>query len=257
MTVLEPLVPGMLEREVRGMTWPEFQSYMKVKWLPGQHMALIAPTGGGKSNFVCNLLPLRKYVLAMDSKGGDETLAELLKYGFQNIHWPLKKKWWHRKHQVRKDIEEGKPARLIIGGTMQTQEEWPVIRTEIASALHDAFNERNWTVYVDELQITADRRLMNLGRNIEMLLIAARTRKVSLITSFQRPANVPRSASEMSIWFVVFYTRDRATVERLAEMAGRDYAEMRGFIRGLPEFCVLVFSRNPRDPVIVTKAPKL
>jgi hypothetical protein len=195
-------------------------------------------------------LPQRKYVLALDPKGGDSTLASLLNVGFERSEWPPSKK-------VRKAIEEGKPARLIIGSEIKTVEDLGGLRRMIGLALRDAFNEQGWTVYIDELQIVADRRLMALGAHVERNLIAARDRKVSMVMSFQRPANVPLSASEMSTWFMVLYTRDRDVVSRLAEMAGRPTAEMRGMVKALPKYCVLLFSRDPREPVIVTQADKV
>jgi hypothetical protein len=233
---------------VIGMPWDEFQEHFRKQWKPGQHVALIGPTGTGKSTLMVGILPMRKYVMALDPKGGDSTLSKLESYGFIHSEWPPNKK-------VRKDIEDGKPARLIIGGKLKTADELPKLRAQLARALTDSFNERGWTVYLDELQIAADRRMMNLMTPIERNLIAARDRKVSMVGSFQRPAYVPRAASEMSTWFVVFYTRDRDVVRRIAEMAGRPTEEVRGMVEGLPEFCVLLFSRNPRDPVIVTSAP--
>jgi hypothetical protein len=61
----------------------------------------------------------------------------------------------------------------------------------------------------------------------------------------------------MSTWFMVMYTRDRDTVDRLAEMSGRPTPEIRGMVKGLPRYCTLVFSNDPREPVIVTKADKV
>lgn len=233
---------------VEGMPWADFQEWFKAHWKQGQHVALIGPTGTGKSTLMVGILPMRKYVIALDPKGGDSTLSKLEKHGFERSAWPPSK-------QVRKNIEEGKPARLIVGADLKSAEELPKLRNQIALALKDAFDERGWTVYIDELQIAADRRMMNLMTSIERNLIAARDRKVSMVGSFQRPAYVPRAASEMSTWFIVFYTRDREVVRRISEMAGRPTEEVRGMVEGLPEYCVLMFSRNPRDPVIVTSAP--
>jgi len=236
---------------VASLEWEsEFLPWFAYRWEPGQHVALVGPTGTGKTTLMVGVLPLRDYVLALDPKGGDSTLSRLLDVGFQPSEWPPTK-------EVRKQIEEGYPAQLIVGSKLTGTEDLPRLRQQIATALRDAFNERGWTVYIDELQIVADRRFMNLGGSVERNLIAARDRKVSMVMSFQRPANVPRAASEMATWFIVLYTRDRDTVERLAEMAGRPAAELRGLIKGLPEFCVLVFSRNPRDPVVVTLATKV
>lgn len=242
MTVLDGL-------QVEGMEWKPFLEWFKPRWLPGQHLSIVGPTGAGKTNFVAGILPLRKYVVALDPKGGDSTLAKLTKYGFEHHEWPPTK-------EVRKQIEEGHPARLIVGAGIRSVDDLPKLRGMIAEALKDAFNETGWTVYIDELQIVTDTRLMKLSGPVERNLIAARDRKVSMVMTFQRPANVPRSASEMSTWFLVMYTRDRDTVDRIAEMAGRPTAEIRGLVKGLPEYCALVFSRNPREPIIVTKAKK-
>lgn len=238
----------MNELEVVAKPWEEFLEWFKGKWELGQHVALVGPTGAGKTVYVVNILPLRKYVIALDAKGGDESLELLTKKGFIYSQWPLTSKQW-------KEIEGGKPMRVIVGAGIQSLEDLPLLKAEIATALRDAYNQKRWTVYIDELQLVADRRLMNLSARVEVNLIAARNRGVSIVSSFQRPANVPRSASEMSTWFIVFYTRDRDTVDRLAEMAGRPTPEIRGMIRGLPEFCTLIFSRNPREPVVVTRAP--
>lgn len=233
--------------DVVGLKWPDFLNWFRGQWQPGEHVSLVGPTGTGKTTIMVGVLPMRKYVLALDAKGGDSTLARLEQHGFQRTTWPPSK-------EIREQIELGQPARLIIGSPVRTTEDLPRLRHEMAQVLTDAFNEQGWTVYLDELQIIADRRIMNLSSAVERNLIAARDRGVSMVMSFQRPANVPRSASEMSTWFLVLYTRDRDTVRRLAEMAGRPVAEMRGFVQGLPEYAVLVFSRNPRAPVIVTRA---
>lgn len=236
--------------QVVGLDWEQFKLWFRANWEPGQHVSLVGPTGTGKTTLMVGILPMRKYVLALDPKGGDSTLSSLEKLGFQRSPWPPER-------STRKQIEEGHPARLIVGSQIKGVEDLPKLRKQIGMALKDAFNEQGWTVYLDELQIVADRRLMNLSASVERNLIAARDRKVSMVMSFQRPANVPRSAAEMSTWFIVLYTRDRDTVDRLAEMAGRLTAEMRGMVKGLPKYCVLVFSRDPRAPVIVTKADKV
>lgn len=242
-------MPPHNKLEVVGLKWDEFLTYFRSRWEPGQHMCIVAPTGGGKTTAMVGILPMRRYVVALDPKGGDDTLGALRKAGFVDSEWPPGK-------EIRKDIEEGRPARLLVGANVGSIKDLPKLRRTVAQVLRDAFEERGWTVYIDELQIVADRNLMRLGPSVERNMIAARTRKVSMVMAFQRPANVPRNAHEMSTWFMVMYTRDRDTVDRLAEMAGRHTSEIRGMVQGLEEFSFLMFSRNPRDPVIVTRADK-
>lgn len=236
--------------EVVALRWDEFLTWFRSKWEPGQHIALVGPTGTGKTTIVSGILPMRKYVVAIDAKGGDSTLHGLLNRGFEATEWPLEKRH-------RKAIEEGQPVRVIVGSHVKGVEDLPKLRRQVALVLRDSFNEQGWTVYADELQIITDKRLMALGGSVERILIAARDRKVSFVSSFQSPVWVSPAAHRMSTYFFVLYTRDRDTVNRIAEISGRPAAEIRGMVKGLPEFACLVFTRNPRDPVIITKADKV
>lgn len=239
------------EIAIQGMRWEEFRSYFAQVWEPGEHVALLGPTGEGKTTLAVHLLQLRRWVLAMDPKGGDTTLSRLQSRGFVRIEsWPPPKK-------IMRAVERGEPARLIVGAKIRARSDRPKLRAVLADAIDGAFEMGGWTMYVDELQVAADPRLMNLGAPIEENLIAARDRGVSVVTAFQRPARVPRAASEMATWLIVWYTRDRDTLDRIAEMMGRPKAEVRGAVSGLRDYCLLAVNRSPRAPMIVTQPPRI
>lgn len=235
---------------IEGMEWDDFLDWFGKAWKPGEHVAFVAPTGEGKTTTAVGVLKLRKYVLALDPKGGDSTLKAA---GFERIT-----KWDRNTlRKIQRKIEDDEPVRLIVGPIVETREDQAAMRVLFSKVLRDVFRQGGWTVYVDEMQVLSDRRLMNLAGDAEALLIAARDKGVSFVSSFQRPANVPRTASDQSSWFVVFHTRDVDVVGRLAEMAGQSKAQMRGALRGLLPHSCLVFSRNPRQPIIATKARKI
>lgn len=237
--------------DIVGMDWEEFKAYFLGRWEPGQHVACCGPTGVGKSTLVCHLLGERKYVLALDPKGGDSTLSTLEKRGFQRItSWPPPRK-------IREGIARGEPARLIVGHRITDADDYEKkLQPLLAKTLHEAFAEGGWTIYVDEMQVAADARMMNLTARIERNLIAARDRGISMVSSFQRPARVPRSAGDQSTYFVVWYTRDTDVVNRLAEMMGRQKDQVRGAVRALDRHDIVVVSNNPHDPMIFTHVPK-
>ncbi len=241
----------MLRSDVEAMSWKSFQAWFPKVWQPGDHVALVGPTGTGKTTMACGILPLRRYVLAFDPKSGDSTLATLKRHGFERCtSWPPPR-------DVRRRVEKGEPARLLVGPVVRSREDLPKQKATFAKALDGAFDEGGWSVYVDELQLMADRRMLGLTTSVERILVAARDRGVSMITSFQRPANVPRSASDQASWIAVWYTRDIDVVNRLAEMVGRPKAEIRGALKGLDRYCWLIVGRDPREPLIVTKPDKI
>lgn len=236
---------------VRGVPWDEFTAEFGERWEPGEHVALVGPTGEGKTTFAAHILGSRKYVMALDVKGGDSTLSSLESRGYERItSWPPPR-------AVRRRIEAGEPARLIVGQKIRSRLDRPKLRETLAKTIDGAFEDGGWTLYIDELQVAADRRLMNLAPMIEENLIAGRDKGVSVVSAYQRPANVPRAASDQSTWLVIWYTRDIDVVARLAEMTGRPRAEIKGAISELERYCCLLVNRQPREPMIVTRPPRL
>jgi len=236
--------------EVCGLTWDQFLDWFRVHWRPGQHVALIGPTGAGKSTFATGILASRRYVLALDPKGGDSTLATLTEQGYQRLtQWPLPREAWDA-------ISEGRPARYIVGHITRTMAQHDQLAGMLGRVLEDVFELGGFTVYCDEFQLLADRQMMGLGKKVELLLIAARDRGSSVLNSYQAPAWVPTAASRQATWLVLWPTRDLDVVKKLAAIGGRDWRTVWSAMQQMPEFHVLVIGRNPRMPMIVTKAPR-
>lgn len=240
-----PHHPRPLAPEVLGLAWPDFLEWFGPRWEPSQHVAIIAPTGQGKTTVLCGILGLRNYVLALDPKGGDSTLAAT---GYPRLSkWPPPKK-------VYDAMAEKKPQAFRVGPVVRTRLDRPRLKAVLREALLGAFDDGGWTLAVDEFQLAADRRMMNLGTEVEELLIAARDKGLSVVTLFQAPRWVPRAASDMASWVFVGMTRDVDVISRLAEILGRPKAEIRGAVEGLGSvpFSWLVAGNNPREPLVVT-----
>lgn len=235
--------------EVEAKPWGEFLPWFRAVWKPGEHLASIAPTGAGKSTFVIGVLQhCRNYVLAFDPKGGDSTL--------RGSRWPRLPNW-PPPPTVYDDMREGIPQRFIVGPGATLSTDLAIQREVFYRALRGAFDDGGWTVYVDELQLMADRRMMNLAAEVERLLISARFKGLSVVTAYQRPANVPRSAADQATWVAVSYTRDRDVVDRVAEILGRPKPEIRGALNGLEPYSWIVVGRNPRLPIVVTRPSRV
>lgn len=233
--------------EVIGMAWDDFLEDFRVRWRPGQHVALIGKTGCGKSTFACGILQHRKYLLALDPKGGDSTLGTLNLPRL--LHWPPEGKVWD-------DVAEGKPARFVVGGKVRTAADRVGLRTLLRDTLNGVFELGGFTCYVDEFQILADRKMMNLATEVETLLVAARDKGVSVVTSYQAPAWVPTAASRQATWVVIWPTRDQNVVKALGAIVGRSWQMLWEAMQELPDHHVLIIGPNPRDPMIITSAPR-
>jgi hypothetical protein len=229
--------------QVEGKGWDQFLEDFRAEWKPGDHIAIVAPTGQGKTTVLVSLLDLRNYVLAFDPKGGDPTLA---KTGFPRLpNWPPPSKAYDK-------MANREPVKYLVGPKINKIAERPHLISVQERALKGAWDDSGWTVAIDELQIAADK--MGQKDSIDDLLISARSRAVSVITLFQRPANVPRAAYEMASWIFLGLTLDVDTINRLAEIVGRPKYEIRGAVSGLAsvDYSWLIVPNNPRRPMVLT-----
>ena len=236
--------------EFEALLWKPFLKRMATDWKPGEHWALVVPTGGGKTNFASQLAMTRKYVLALDVKGGDLTLKRL---GWERqTKWPLS-------HEQRKDIDDGKPMRLLVGATgmeeLKRIKRYALCKTVLRSMLL----EGGWTILATDLKILTHPKFGNLWDEVEELTLLARERAVSVITDMQRVSGQPRESTDQATWLAIGYTRDVDAVNRLGEMMGRSRAEMRGALSALGDlkYGFLVVNRDPHAPIIITRADKL
>jgi hypothetical protein len=251
---------------VVGLPWEQFLEYMNWAWKPGQHIAMIGPTGEGKTTFAAGLLSLRKWVLALDPKGEDETLTQS---GFERIahlpsrefnplwrvrHWESARQW----DSIHQRIAEGKPARVIVGGPARSEEQDARNQDLMRRTFLYAREAGGWSVYVDEFELISSQRMFKLGPQVERMLISARRDGTSVVTSFQAAAWVSKHATRQARFAVIWPTGDRQMIKNVAESMGRDWRELAAGVDELPPYHVCVIPRGKSGgPFVCTSAPKL
>lgn len=221
--------------------------------VPGQHEAAIGPTGEGKTNHVVPLLQRRRYVIALDPKGEDETLA---RSGFRRITALPPRGRLPR--DVRKDLEQGRPVRLIVGGAMDSAKQEAELRRLMGEAIDFARYSGHWTIFADEFEILTSQQMFNFAPVFNRMLNSARARKTSVWTAYQAQAWVPRHAIRQARSATVWNTGDESMIKAVSQSLGRNWREVKAAVDQLPPFHSLTIRRGANGgPMIVTMAPKL
>lgn len=243
------------------MPWELTLDFMDDVWEPGQHIANIGPTGEGKSTVNVGLLETRKYVMALDPKGEDETLDKsgwdrVSSVPGERMRWrSADRRTWNRIHQ---DIAEGRPARVIVGGPADTEAQDARLIDLMRRAIAYARYARGWTLYVDEFELLSSQRMFRLGPPVERMLISARRARTSVITSYQAAAWVSKHATRQATFAFMYSTGDRAMIKNVAEAMGRDWQDLAAAVDELPKYHFLIIPRGKNGgPMILTTAPKL
>lgn len=278
MSVSEAAAPRGKTRQVVYLDWPDYQAWLNGKLLavpdawgervqlgpplePGHHMAVIGPTGCAKTTHSVGLLgECRRYVLALDPKGEDETLAasgyvrvrELPQRGISALTAKDQATW----RRIHKGIEEGKPARVLVGGGSRTDAQDEALRKLMREAITYSRHAGGWTLYVDEFELLSSQRMMKLGDMIERMLITARRDRTSVITSFQAPAWVSKHSTRQARKAVV-YPQSANMVKGVADEMCWDWRELAAMLDELPAFYTVTIARQRDEPAVITKAPKL
>lgn len=189
-----------------------FLHRFKTAWKADQHVSLIGPTGRGKSYTARQILSQRSgKIVVLAPKGVDETMRN----------------FGHRIKKYPPGIFTPGPKSngdwiLRLEPPVKKTEDLAKVRVAFAKALQHAFRTGNVTLYVDELQVTADPRMMGLGKLIEADLLMGRSRNLSIVSSIQVPRWAPRAAYDQASHVLMWRQRDKPALNRIGEISGVD-----------------------------------
>lgn len=216
--------------------WDEF--YDRFDWAQGEHVALVGPTGQGKTTLALSILPKRGHVVMIGTKPKDRTLEGLRKLGWQRIpQWP--------------------PApgrkRVIVWPKWRGEADSPNQARVITETIDQAFRAHNWCIFMDDVQYLTE--YLGLGRLIRMVQLQGRSIGVSNMTATQRPVRAPREMFTMSTHLFIWGTRDADDLKSLSGLGGMDSHTVRRWVANLEKHEVLYL--HTRDGTLLrTKAPQ-
>jgi hypothetical protein len=210
-----------------------------LQWLPGEHFALIGPTGQGKTTMEMNLLPLRPFVVVFATKPADATMDALIRGGY------VKMERWQSLDANQYPRRVLWPNATRLGSEVHQKE-----------VFHDAFDriyrEGHWTVALDETWYIINK--LNLSDDVRTYLLQARSLGISLLAATQRPAFVPLEIYDQSTHLMFWRDNDENNLRRLSGISWRSADLIRNLVSELERFQVLYINTRTGE-MLRTRCP--
>lgn len=235
---MRPEIVAQLDKIAPQLAWNDFLPWFQ--WNQGEHIAMIGPTGAGKTTLALAVLPLRKYITVLATKPNDSTLKEFgHSNGFEKFPtWP-------------EATPELSPRRII----------WPDAKSlysaasqqkQFKLALEKIYREGGWCVYVDELWFVIHH--LRLELEIRTYLQQSRSNYISLVCATQRPSRVPLEIYDQSTHLFFWRDNDERNLQRISGISWLSGSYVRALVANLEPHEVL-YIHVPTGRMFRTMAP--
>lgn len=219
--------------------WDLFRAYFP--WEQGEHMAMIGPTGAGKTTLALELLPIRQFIAVIATKPKDSTLQ---RFGKEQ-NFKVMKTW--------KNKSAKRTPRRIIWPDSQDIESDEAQRKVIKSALNQMFTQGSWTVFCDELYYLSN--MLKLDKQVKAYLTQGRSIGLSFVCATQRPAWVPLEIYDQSTHLFFWRENDERNLARISGIAYHSSQQIREIVSRLALHEVLYINTRTGE-MYRTMSPK-
>lgn len=189
--------------------WSDFLG--KFIWRQGEHLIAVAPTKGGKTTLLSQVLPRRDYVVVFVTKAHDPSFTKHYR-GYKRVE-----SWAEVGPLDHRVLLWPKPEKTIREFAAKQ-------RRVFSEALNRIFIERGWTVVIDEQHYCCT--TLGLAPEIAMFLHQGRSSGLTVVNGIQRPAHVPVVSYSGSQHAFIWKTTDKKDAARLAALGGTDDKEL-------------------------------
>jgi hypothetical protein len=202
----------MQNTDIPTLPFATFMAFFRGRWERGEHVILVAPTGGGKTTTASKILPIRSRVVVFATKVKDKTLTQ------QFPKFDVVRRWPPRSYQDR--VLYWPSHTKDMAGSLSKQ------RKDFSSVLNKIFLEhrRPWAVYFDETAYMCE--MLRLDLPIKMFLHQGRSAGITVINATQRPAFIPVVAYSSATYAFIWQTTEEKDRKRLSELGRIDKRKM-------------------------------
>lgn len=169
--------------------WADHLELMRRTWRQGEHVALVGPTGVGKTTAALDLVPLRAYSVIFATKARDRTLRGLTR----DAGYLLSETW-----PPPNDLAN----RVLLWPPWRTRADNRRQADVFSAALDGIMAAGGWCVLADDTEHLTDD--LGMAPALRTAWNQARAVGVSLVTASQRPRRVPvacwANASHFYLW---------------------------------------------------------
>lgn len=193
-------------------------------WKQGEHVALIGPTGQGKTTLLMHLLPYQPYTVVFATKPRDISMERLIDTGY------LRMEKWETLSPDRAPKRVLWPSAADIDSNI-TQ------AAIFRDAMARIYREGGWTVVVDEGWIFVNE--LGLKKEVKVYLMQGRSLGISLVFATQRPVDVPLEVYDQSTHLFFYRDNDERNLSRISGISYRSSDLIRNLVANLEQYQVL------------------
>lgn len=208
-----PHLVHSLGKRIERKPYNVFLAHMHSNWKQGEHIAIVGPTGSGKTTVAKDIVSIRGYAVMLAVKKFDDTIELFKKAGFKII------KKWPPDHLDKHVILWVKPDNLEALASQ---------REKLQAALEDIYISGGWCIYFDEAGYIAGH--LGLSQQLSVLLNQGRSSYISIVCAMTRPrsmtARIPSETLNQCRHLLIFRYTDEREIKTISEIAGIPYRNM-------------------------------